>query len=149
MQPETFDVIFRGDIVLGHALDDVKARLQKLFKVEASKIDALFSGLPVVLIRILDSAAAVKYRMVLQQSGAHIRLESYCGTQRTDKPKARPVRGLSLAPVGGYLVAPQEHRRLAPVTVDTSALSLRESDGELLDPHERAAMPDLDFTIPA
>ena len=148
MQPETFDVIFRGDIVLGHALDDVKVRLQKLFKVDASKIDALFTGRPVILKRNLDSATAEKYRKVLHQAGAQIRLAPSGGAQSADKPKARPVRGLSLAPVGGYLVAPQEHRRLAPVTVDTSALSLRESDGELLDPHERAAMPDLDFTIP-
>ena len=68
MQPETFDVIFRGDIVLGHALDDVKVRLQKLFKVDASKIDALFTGRPVILKRNLDSATAEKYRKVLHQA---------------------------------------------------------------------------------
>lgn len=148
MQPETFDVIFRGDIVLGHALDDVKSHLQKLFKADASKIDALFTGRPVILKRNLDSATAEKYRKVLHQAGAQVRLAPSGATQTADKPRPRLVRGLSLAPVGGYLLAPQEHRRLAPISVDTSALSVRAPEGELLDPHERAVLVDLDFSIP-
>jgi len=148
MQPETFDVIFRGDIVLGHALDQVKSRLQKLFKVDAQKIDALFTGRPVILKRNLDPATAEKYRKVLQQAGAQVRLAPSGATQAADKPRARPVRGLSLAPVGGYLVAPQEHHRLTPVSVDTSGLSVRAAEGELLDAHERVVLADLDLDIP-
>lgn len=148
MQPETLDVIFRGDIVLGHALDEVKARLQKLFKADAQKIDALFTGRPVILKRNLDPATAEKYRTVLRQAGAQVRLAPSGASQGADKTRARPARGLSLAPVGGYLVSPQERRRLTPVAVDTSGLSARAPDGELLDPHEREVLNHVDLSIP-
>ena len=62
MSDQQFDIIFRGDIVFGHQLADVKLRLQQLFKADAVKIDALFSGRPVPLKRGLDLASAQKYK---------------------------------------------------------------------------------------
>jgi predicted nicotinamide N-methyase len=49
MSAPEFDIIFRGDIVFGHQLAEVKAKLQQLFKADAAKIDALFTGRPVPL----------------------------------------------------------------------------------------------------
>ncbi|RYZ83522.1 MAG: hypothetical protein EOO68_32850, partial [Moraxellaceae bacterium] len=65
MSDQQFDIIFRGDIVFGHQLMDVKARLQQLFKADAAKVDALFSGRPVPLKRGLDIASAQKYKDAL------------------------------------------------------------------------------------
>jgi len=70
MSEQQFDIIFRGDIVLGHQLTDVKMRLQQLFKADAAKIDALFSGKPVPLKRGLDQASAQKYKDALVKAGA-------------------------------------------------------------------------------
>lgn len=72
MSNSEFDIIFRGDIVFGHQLADVKLRLQQLFKADAAKIDALFTGRPVPLKRNLDEATANKYRDALLKSGAMV-----------------------------------------------------------------------------
>ena len=37
MSEQQYDIIFRGDIVLGQQLTDVKLRLQQLFKADAAK----------------------------------------------------------------------------------------------------------------
>lgn len=72
MSDQQFDIIFRGDIVFGHQLADVKARLQQLFKADAAKVDALFSGRPVPLKRGLDQASAQKYKDALIKAGAQV-----------------------------------------------------------------------------
>ena len=76
MNSPKFDIIFRGDIVLGHQMADVKLKLQQLFKTDAAKVDALFSGRPVPLKRGLDEATAQKYRAALMQAGAMVELKS-------------------------------------------------------------------------
>ena len=72
MSDQQFDIIFRGDIVFGHQLTDVKAKLQNLFKADAAKIDALFSGRPVPLKRGLDQESAQKYKEALIKAGAQV-----------------------------------------------------------------------------
>lgn len=72
MSDQQFDIIFRGDIVFGHQLADVKARLQQLFKADAAKIEALFSGRPVPLKRGLDQVSAQKYKEALIKAGAQV-----------------------------------------------------------------------------
>lgn len=72
MSDQQFDIIFRGDIVFGHQLVDVKARLQQLFKADAAKVEALFSGRPVPLKRGLDQASAQKYKEALVKAGAQV-----------------------------------------------------------------------------
>jgi len=72
MSDKQFDIIFRGDIVFGHQLSDVKAKLQNLFKADAAKIDALFSGRPVPLKRGLDEVSAQKYKEALIKAGAQV-----------------------------------------------------------------------------
>ncbi|MES2825247.1 MAG: hypothetical protein V4732_16715 [Pseudomonadota bacterium] len=74
MSEQQYDIIFRGDIVLGHQLADVKLRLQQLFKADAAKVDSLFSGRPVPLKRGLDLSSAQKYRDALIKAGAQIEL---------------------------------------------------------------------------
>ena len=72
MSDQEFDIIFRGDIVFGHQLADVKVRLQQLFKADSAKIEALFSGRPVPLKRGLDRASAEKYEEALSKAGAQV-----------------------------------------------------------------------------
>jgi hypothetical protein len=72
MSNQEFDIIFRGDIVFGHQLSDVKMRLQQLFKADAAKVDALFSGRPIPLKRGLDQASAEKYKEALIRAGAQV-----------------------------------------------------------------------------
>lgn len=157
-QPE-FDIIFRGDIVLGHQLASVKLKLQQLFKVDAAKIDSLFTGRPVPLKRKLDATTAQKYRDVLLKAGAQVDLRP---SEETAAPKAvsgarsatpapRPAATVwSLAPVGAELLpASQRPPAPTPVAVDISGLSLRPQEGDLLDPQERPATPLAEVSVPA
>lgn len=139
MSGTEFDIIFRGDIVLGHQLGDVKLRLQQLFKTDAAKVDALFTGRPVPLKRGLDEMTANKYREVLQKAGAQVEV---CASGSTNfappAERSEPVRRTvwSLAPVGAYLLVPAERPKLSPILIDTSRISLRAAEGNILDASE-------------
>ncbi len=150
MSNSEFDIIFRGDIVFGHQLAEVKLKLQQLFKVDATKIDALFTGRPVPLKRNLDETTANKYRDVLLKAGAMVEV---CPSDKSpanapSKP-AVPVRSQpvvpvapsyaawTLAPVGADLLPASERpAKPAVVAVDTSSLSLRPAEGNLVDTTE-------------
>lgn len=69
MSDASFDIIFSGKLQAGHSLADVKPRLIQLFKSDASKIDALFSGASIPLKRNLDAASAKKYQTILAKAG--------------------------------------------------------------------------------
>ena len=87
MSEPLYDIIFRGDIVLGHQLADVKIRLQQLFKTDAAKIDALFSGRPVPLKRNLNLQSAQKYRDALVHAGAQVEVAAV-NSVKTSPPQA-------------------------------------------------------------
>jgi len=95
MSDQQFDIIFRGDIVFGHQLAEVKIRLQQLFKADAAKIDALFSGRPVPLKRGLDLGSAQKYKEALTKAGAQVDLVPAGDT----KPVVSPVVPAPSAPL--------------------------------------------------
>ena len=91
MSNQEFDIIFRGDIVFGHQLADVKQRLQQLFKADAAKVDALFSGRPVPLKRGLDQASAEKYKEALTRAGAQVDIVPGGETKPVSVSVARPL----------------------------------------------------------
>lgn len=143
-----FDIIFRGDIVFGQQLADVKLRLQQLFKSDAAKIDALFTGRPVPLKRNLDESTANKYRDALLKAGAMVDIypsdKSPANAPVRPAPAIAPAEskpavptGWTLAPVGADLLPIRERPpQPAPVVVDITGLSLRPAEGNLLDPRE-------------
>ncbi len=142
MNDSVFDIIFRGDIVFGFQLAEVKSKLQQLFKVDAAKVDALFTGRPTPLKRNLDEATAQKYREVLLKAGAMVEIcpsDARPANVSAQNPSvSRSSRtissGWSLAPVGSYLLA-ESDRPMQPlaVPVNTSDLSLRPAEGNLVD----------------
>lgn len=175
MSTSEFDIIFRGDIVFGHQLMEVKLKLQQLFKVDATKVDALFTGRPVPLKRKLDEATANKYREVLLKAGAQVEICPSDSSPATaaPAPKPAPVRPVapapvnnpaataaispvapvapvwSIAPAGADLLpADQRPAAAAPVAVDLSGLSLRAQSGNLLDASEVAPIPVATVAVP-
>lgn len=156
---EMFEIVFRGDIQFGQNLADVKSRLQQLFKIDAAKVDALFTGKPVVLKRGLDKASAEKYQEVLTKAGALIELVSASSEKPlapsqkdpTEKSptsvpaeksntsvEASSVVGAqwTLAPVGSLMMPASA--RLAPAVrqFNLSVYSLRPVGGLLVDKAE-------------
>jgi len=91
MSDERFDIIFRGDILPGHQLVEVKARLKQLFKADDERINALFGGGVTPLKRNLEKAAAEKYQSVLSAAGADIQVASAGAVQARQAPvRAKP-----------------------------------------------------------
>jgi hypothetical protein len=97
MSNQEFDIIFRGDIVFGHQLSDVKMRLQQLFKADAAKVDALFSGRPVPLKRGLDQASAEKYKEALIRAGAQVDIVKAGATKTVSAPVVKSTAAPSAA----------------------------------------------------
>ena len=174
MSTSEFDIIFRGDIVFGHQLTEVKLKLQQLFKVDAAKVDALFTGRPVPLKRKLDEATANKYREVLLKAGAQVEICPSDSSPATAAPATKPAPVhpaaapvnnpaatapitpvtpiapvWSIAPAGADLLpADQRPAAAAPVAVDLSGLSLRAQSGNLLDATEVAPIPVATVAVP-
>jgi len=145
MSDQLFDIIFRGDIVLGHQITAVKQRLGQLFKADEASINALFSGVALPLKRNLDAATAEKYKAVLIKAGAQVELTpaGLITPKQAGRSAVRPGRAAgkwTLAPVGADLL-PVNHRAVnheASVTeVDTRGLSIRPMEGDLLDESEK------------
>lgn len=110
MSEQQYDIIFRGDIVLGHQLTDVKVRLQQLFKTDAEKVDALFSGRPVPLKRNLDLASAQKYRDALIKAGVQVEVAPTKDAKvaTASQPEAAKSASASQQPLQQTAPAPTE-----------------------------------------
>jgi len=67
---QCYNLIFRGKIVEGASLDEVKNNVARLFKADANKTASLFSGKPIVIKKNLDSATTKKYLAILKKAGA-------------------------------------------------------------------------------
>ena len=59
-QPTKIDVFFRGDLVAGEKIVDVRERLKKLFKANDEQLQRMFSGRPIAIRRGIDSATAAR-----------------------------------------------------------------------------------------
>ncbi len=163
MADETFDIVFRGELVPGAELAQVKQNLARLFKMDPARIELLFSGKPVVLKRGLDMDAAGKYRVAIKKAGARVDTKASAQTAaaRPVQPKAaqtpspppeaqastgvaqpavaradRADDGLSLAPAGIELLAPEEKKPQPMVNIDLSSYSLKASGEALLNEDE-------------
>jgi len=154
MSEQQYNIVYRGDIVFGHQLSDVKLRLQQLFKTDEAKINALFTGKPVVLKRNLDMATAETYRAALLNAGARVDVvadDTKPSTSSVSSPatpavnvKAAPessqaVENWSLAPAGVNLLEADQQHSFVPRNIDTSALELKPAGGTLLNPNEQQA----------
>ncbi|GAB1258948.1 hypothetical protein NBRC116494_34500 [Aurantivibrio plasticivorans] len=112
MSDEKFDIVFRGDIVLGHTLPEVKQRLAQLFKIELAKVDALFTGKAVPLKRNLDKVSAEKYKAALVKAGAQVSVKasnaSAAPAPARPRPAAKPV---------GSMASPSEQKPIKAMTM--------------------------------
>lgn len=76
MDQTRFKIVFDGALMPQMPLETAKENLARLFKSDTSKIDALFSGQPVVLKRDLSDDEADKYLRALHGAGANARKEA-------------------------------------------------------------------------
>ncbi|WP_075184949.1 hypothetical protein [Teredinibacter haidensis] len=95
---EKYDLVFRGDLAKGVEQAVAKRNLAQLFKIDAVKVDALFSGKAVVLKRNLSLDAASKYRVAIKKAGALVELSQQ--QARKVKPQGRATFAVPESPAG-------------------------------------------------
>lgn len=76
MDQTRFKIVFDGTLMPQTPLETAKENLARLFKSDASKIEALFNGQSVVLKRDLSDDEADKYLRALHGAGANARKEA-------------------------------------------------------------------------
>ena len=101
-----FDIVFRGDILPGQNVVQVKQRLAQLFKTDEAKINALFSGAATPLKRNLDKATADKYAEVLRKVGADVQV-TVAGKVTAKKAPKRQPQPTSLSEPPASIVKPK------------------------------------------
>lgn len=88
-----FNVIFSGVIDPSRDLDQVKAQLAKLLKVDKGRIDALFIGKPVVIQRSVSKVTAVKFQKAFAHLGVALNIEATdpnpAPSDHSEKPKQK------------------------------------------------------------
>lgn len=92
---ERYDLIFEGEIREGASIDDVKKKLARLYDVNIRKIDALFTGEPVVIKKSMDLVTALEDKEVFEATGAVLRLEPVSKPETTvvpEMPKPHPAK---------------------------------------------------------
>lgn len=139
MSDQQFDVYFRGDIVPGQSVLEVKERMGGLFKLEATQVEQLFSGRPTAIRRNLDEASARKYEQALLTIGAVAELRP-AKVEAAPAPQSGAEGGMSLAPVGSDVLRPEERANVEAKEVDVSQLALEPAGGEILRDNEKRSV---------
>ncbi len=77
---EKYNLIFRGVLAKSVEPAEAKRNLGQLFKIDSAKVEALFTGKPVVLKRGLTLDVATKYRVAIKKAGALVDVEMQTST---------------------------------------------------------------------
>ena len=83
MADSDYKIVFAGQLVEGADPAEVRSNFAKLFKIEAARVEKLFSGNPVVIKKGFDEANARKYQAVLQKAGAIVELSAQSSATTT------------------------------------------------------------------
>lgn len=141
MSEPTYHIVFRGDIQMGQTLPQVKQNLATLFGLDIAKVEALFTGKPVVLKRNLNETSAAKFKAALARAGAVVAIKADATAASTANSTAASQYTWTLAPAGMNLLRIAERKKRVPAKLGTIEFSLREQQGHLLDETEKPSAP--------
>lgn len=169
----TFEVVFKGEVIEGSDVAATRANIGKLFNADEAKIERLFSGNSVVIKKDLDEATANKYIGAFKKAGAlaivrnaAVETSEPAATQASTAPTTpaatpapTPSASANSSTIFEHSGEANQHLTEAPKTSfdldsnpDLSSLSLRENTGNLVDPSAEVADADFDtseFTLAA
>ena len=135
MSDQLFEVAFSGEIGDGASLDEVKAKVGKMFKADEAKLAHLFSGKRVVIKKNIDKATAAKYQVALNKAGAVCEV-SVMGAA------AKPAAAVAETPAAAPAAA--ESPAVPPAPAETPAASASAVQIETQDHGEVAPPPQTD-----
>jgi hypothetical protein len=160
MSDQLFEVAFSGQISEGANLEEVKARVGKMFNADDAKLAQLFSGKRIVIKKNIDQATAAKYKTALNRAGAECEISSL-GGELVDQPAAAAPAtpapaATESAPVSTEYetsydgeVAPPPRTDPLGITgdqIEDLAVSIAPVGSELQDEYKEPEEPDIDIT---
>lgn len=153
MSEQRYEVVFRGDVVPGQSIVEVKQRLAELFGADSARIDGMFSGRPVVIKRNLDQETAQRYQTSIRKAGAVVDIRAVAESQadiltssltegetKAAQPSAEET--IDVAPVGADVLTPEYRRDFTPAEIDTSRMTVAEPGTDVLREDEKQVVPD-------
>ena len=160
MSDQLFEVAFSGQISDGANLEEVKARVGKMFNADDAKLAQLFSGKRIVIKKNIDQATAAKYKTALNRAGAECEICSSGGGEPAQQPAAaapaaEPVASAAAPPPTEYEssydgdVAPPPKTDPLGITgdqIEDLAASIAPVGSELKDDYREPEEPDIDIT---
>ena len=159
MSDQLFEVAFSGQINDGANLEEVKARVGKMFNADDAKLAQLFSGKRIVIKKNIDQATAAKYKAALNSAGAECEIVSSAGGTADQQPAAaatttEPAAGAAPPAVeyeSGYdgEVAPPPQTDPLGITgdqIEDLGVSIAPVGSELKDNYSEPEEPDIDIT---
>ena len=163
MSDQLFEVAFSGQISDGANLEEVKARVGKMFNADDAKLAQLFSGKRIVIKKNIDQATAAKYKAALNRAGAECEISSSGGaapaqqpaTAAPSTPAAEPPAPAAAPPSVEYEssydgdVAPPPQTDPLGITgdeIEDLAASIAPVGSELRDDYREPEEPDIDIT---
>jgi len=93
MTPDRFDVVFRGKLLQGFGMKDVKPKLMDLFSISEEKAMKILNRRGVVLKRGADEISAKKYETALNNIGMAIVLMESKKVPGPGEPSQKPSNG--------------------------------------------------------
>ena len=157
-----FEIVFRGDLVAGHNILEVKQALQTQFNLNQTSVEKMFSGKPVVLKKGLAEAEAEKFRDAFQHAGAQVQLREVSEPQpelmqAPATPQNEPVNsektdssggvdsGLELKPEGTPVLTEDERQPVQARDVDISGIALAPEGSDVLDDQDKRVYENMDI----
>ena len=114
MSDELFEVAFSGQISDAADLDDVKAKVAKMFNADEAKLAQLFSGKRIIIKKNIDQQTAAKYQTAIQRAGAVCEVNSLSANQAA-APNRNPAPTATPAPAAAEPARPAAVVPKAPV----------------------------------
>ena len=160
MSDQLFEVAFSGQISEGANLEEVKARVGKMFNADDAKLAQLFSGNRIVIKKNIDQATAAKYKTALNRAGAECEISSPGGeavaaqpaavTPATAEPAAKsaPISTEYETSYDGEVAPPPRTDPLGITgdQIEDLAVSIAPVGSELQDEYKEPEKPDIDIT---
>ena len=134
-----FDIVFSGKLINGAEVIEVKENLRKLFQLNATAVEKLFSGDSIVIKTNIDRATASQYQQAITQAGASIQLRLHQSSDSaTPTNKQNPKSSnepstktgtdsdkLTLLPPGSALLNANERKAIDSIEIDINPADLR------------------------
>jgi len=160
MSDQLFEVAFSGQISEGANLEEVKARVGKMFNADDAKLAQLFSGNRIVIKKNIDQATAAKYKTALNRAGAECEISSLGGEAAAVQPaaatpaaaepaaKSAPISTEYETSYDGEVAPPPRTDPLgiSGDQIEDLAVSIAPVGSELQDEYKEPEEPDIDIT---